>query len=345
MSYIFIAVLLFSFSALINKSLIENNKSLGFDSIYLVIGITMFLINIFLRENEITIDLNQPSKSNIANFSHKNINNYLFHNDEKTKNSERNFLNVFSEMKNELKKDFSSTCFFLIRCCLGTFADIFFFLSLKELRLNTANTLFAVYPIISAPIFYAYLEAKDSKSSKSRTRDFLFLVFCLFFVSFITKPEFVFGALDDTMKPDSFAGFIIIALAVLCNAFSIVFHKKVADKFNNYTFNIFSGFNFILFALLLVIFDKFTVFHLDFSSFFMLLIMALCLNISQTLFNLSLKLGEIVVVLPITYLDIVLGFFYNIIFFNGFWDHFDLLGSFGIIFINVYRIVMISGES
>jgi len=146
------------------------------------------------------------------------------------------------------------------------------------------------------------------------------------------------------MKPDSFVGFIIITLAVLCNAFAIVFHKKVADKFNNYTFNTFFGITFILFGLFLIIFDKFTVFHLDFTCVLLILIMALCFNISQTLFNLSLKLGEIVVVLPLTYFEIVFGFIYNIIFFNGFWDYFDLLGSFGIIFINVYRIVMISRE-
>jgi len=200
-TYMLIAIFLFSISALLNKILIENNKSLGFDSINLVMGITMFLINIFLREKEIRTEFNSSSNSSKSNFSNKNINNNIdksnnkscvyfnrsfdtsenmirnndmFHNNGKIKNSERNFLNVFSEMKNELEKDFSSSCFFIVRCCLGTFADIFFFLSFKDLRLNTAVTLFAVYPIISAPISYIYLKAKDSKSSKSQIRDFFF---------------------------------------------------------------------------------------------------------------------------------------------------------------------------
>ncbi len=133
-------------------------------------------------------------------------------------------------------------------------------------------------------------------------------------------------------------------LSVLCNAFAIFFHKKVAEKFNGYTFNIFFGINFILFSFFLMLIDKFTVFDLDSTTIFLLFLMSLLFNISQTLFNLCIKLGEIVVVLPMTYLNIVLGFVNNIIFLKGVWDYLDLLGSFGIIFINVYRIILTSRE-
>lgn len=378
--YILISVFIFSTSNLISKILIENNKTLGFDSINFVMGITMLVINIFLRERELISENNlkyqkrkESSMNNnndhskiyfnssfvsyekidnqknsfIYNMNNRNTNYNL--NKSKLKsnnelNSESHFLHVFSDIKKELDKDFNRTCIFIIRCLLGTFAEIFLFFSFKDLRINTAVTLYTVYPIISSFLSYLYLESNSNKSSKSQIMDFLFLIFCMIFVTFITKPEFVFGAPNASMKQDSFIGFVNIMLSVLCNAFAIFFHKKLAESFNNYTFNIFFGINFILFSFFLIIFDKFTVLNLDLITVFLLLIMSLLFNISQTLFNLSIKLGEIVVVLPVSYLSIVMGFINNILFLNGVWDAYDLIGSFGIIFINVYRIILISQE-
>jgi len=160
----------------------------------------------------------------------------------------------------------------------------------------------------------------------------------------VTKPDFIFGESNDLNKKDGVNGFINITLSILCNAIAIFAHKKIANNFNNYTFNIFFGINFILFSFFLMILDKFTILHLDIFTLLMLFLMSILFNINQTLFNLSTKLGDLVVILPITYLCIVLGFINNIIFFNGAWDYLDLLGSFGIIFINVCRIIFTFNE-
>lgn len=379
LTYIFIAVFIFSISNLISKILIENNKAMGFDSINFIMGITMLLINLIMRERDLLNLYRMNGKKEKEKFLEENEslqNNYFFNSFNKNFNNNENYnkiisneandrevncytkdskliettekdnyyLHVFSNLKKELNNDFSDTCMFMIRCLLGTFAEIFLFFSFKDLRINTAVTLYAVYPIISSFLSYLYINNNSNKSGKSNLRDFLFLLLCLFFVSFITKPEFIFGTTDDIRKQDHIIGFINITMSILCNAFAIFFHKKVAEKFNNYTFNIFFGINFIWFSFFLMIFDKFSLFFIDFYTIFLLFLMSVLFNINQTLFNLSIKLGDIVVVLPMTYLSIVFGFINNILFFKGIWDIYDLLGSFGIIIINILRIIMTSRE-
>jgi len=351
-------------------------------------GITMFVINVVLRERELISESNEQTKIHKDNFLLRNLysknyfnssfcdisdneqitnknlktnDNHLYKNDfvnqhfNKTSDGsnpnkeERNFIFkkgnkyslIISSLKKELNNDFKLTLIFYIRCFLGTFAEIFLFFSFKDLRINTATTLYTIYPIISSVLSFLYI---NTSQKNSKFKDFTFLILCVIFVSFVTKPDFIFGESNDLNKKDGVNGFINITLSILCNAIAIFAHKKIANNFNNYTFNIFFGINFILFSFFLMILDKFTILHLDIFTLLMLFLMSILFNINQTLFNLSTKLGDLVVILPITYLCIVLGFINNIIFFNGAWDYLDLLGSFGIIFINVCRIIFTFNE-
>ena len=306
-----LAVFFFSVSNLISKYLIITNKNLGFDSINLILGIVMLVTSYYMRKRELLVE-----------------------------EDKKDFNLVFNEIKNELKLDYKNTNIFIIRCFVGTLAEVFLFYSFKTLRISTSITLSCLSPILSSFLSYLFLDKFKSYTGK----DFLILILCIFSVSFITKPEFIFHkVLSGEENSDEFIGFVHIFFNVLCNGSAYFFHKKIINFFDNNTINFFFGINFVIFSIFLSNLDKFTIFELDFMTYFLLFLSAIFFNINQSFFNLSLKYGDLIVVLPFTYLNVFVTFLYNIFFFKGAWDFFDIIGSIGVICINLWRAYLSSG--
>lgn len=338
--YCVVAVFIFSISNLISKYLLENYKKIGFDSINLFMGTIVIISSLFFRRRD------YRDENKVENIDNKSIiSNSDFMSNKKQEFQDIDLIMTINVIKAELLQNSKNAIILISRCFLGSFAEIFLFFSFKELRLNTATTLYILYPIISYFLSYFFIiESEQNKNKSNNKRNFVFLFLCIVSVSLITKPDFIFEKEDLKGREDSAQGFFFIILSNFCNAFAIFFHKKIANIFNIHTINLFFGITFILFGIFLMIIDKITIFHLDYWIMLLLIICGFLYNISQLLFNISLKYGQIIVILPITYFNIVLSFIYNILFFNGIWDFCDIAGSIGIVAINVFRLILTTQE-
>lgn len=250
-----------------------------------------------------------------------------------------------TEFFSALKKKGAKKTFLLItRNFIWAFCNYSLFEALKHMRISSAFTLYNTSPIITSLLSVFFFKSKFTKF------DFFSLLICFASVCFITKPAFLnFFFRSEISGEDSYLGISIVLVSAFFTSIGILLNKLIAQDFHFILSTVFYGFFFVFDSLILSFFKNlsepqgFNLFS-NFKDFCLLSICLVCLIGIVNFFNInvytySLNIGDPVVVLPLTYIGIVLNMVYNSFVFGKKTDFFDVLGSFLIIAVNVKRIL------
>lgn len=231
----------------------------------------------------------------------------------------------------QLKQDRNISMFFALRCFLAAISNVLIVTALQNMRISSAITISFLFPIFGGLLCIILLGHPYNNT------DVIIFILSLFCVCLITKPSFLTG---ESSSEDSALGIICAFLSSIFTALSIVCQKKIGNTFQSFSISFTIGCFFLLFSLLLMVFDEFTLLNLNYTTFSLVTISAVLFVVSNNFFSLSIIYGEPIVVLPVSYMNIVLAYLFNVFVFKSSWDFLDILGGLGILSVNIYRLSM-----
>ena len=247
-------------------------------------------------------------------------------------------IDIISEWKIDNRKTF----LLFLRCFFGASCNYGLFEALKYMRISSAFTLYNTAPIFTSILSIYLFKSKFTKF------DFFSLLICFFSVCLISKPGFLsFLFHTNTAGEDSALGVLIVLGSAVISSCGILLNKYVARDFHYIQSTILYGVFFIFDSLILVILDHVVkgdfyifqnFFELKFNSFIICVLIGIINFLNTNVYIHSLNIGDPIVVLPLTYLGIVVNMIYNTFIFGKSTDIWDIIGSLMIIAVNLKRI-------
>jgi len=219
----------------------------------------------------------------------------------------------------------------ILRVSSGALCNFLLFESLKYMRISSSFTIFNLAPIFTTILTIIFM------NGKLLNIDIIAFIFCFFSVTLITKPAFLFTSYSYSEEEDQPIG---IAMSIIAAALSglAVFWAKLIIKDFHISFNVYCmGISFAIISLIVTPFTKHGFSSITFIPFLIAIILSLFFYFSLFAFIYALSIGDPIKILPITYLGIVLTMIYNYFIFGQSCDYLDIIGSFLIILINVYK--------
>jgi len=218
------------------------------------------------------------------------------------------------------------------------------FEALKYMRISSAFTLYNTSPIFTSILSVVFLKCKFTRF------DIFSLIICFLSVILITKPAFLnFIFHSEISGEDSFFGILIVLISAIFTSIGILLNKLIALDFHFIHSTILYGFFFVFDSLFLSFYKNFSeekgfsivnnIGNFSLISFLLVVLIGVINFFNINFYTHSLIIGDPVVVLPLTYVGIVLNMVYNSFIFGKKTDFLDILGSFLIIAVNVKRIL------
>jgi drug/metabolite transporter (DMT)-like permease len=250
------------------------------------------------------------------------------------------FLYANIDIKKEIFNGRSKFKIFMLflRSLCGCSGQIFLFLAFSQMRISSAYTIFNMMPICVSVFYWLFANGKLSKFDISA------LLICLFSVSLITKPSFIFGNNLLQSGEDTFLGLTYSLLALLSNSFGVYLLDFIKNDFEFFVSPYIMGYLYMIECGIAISFSDSGFESLGIYSIFLSITLSVFFVGAIYCFILGLYIGEPVKVLPITYLGVVLSLIFNIFIFKQGFDVFDLIGSIAIIIVNVYITITIKNH-
>lgn len=220
--------------------------------------------------------------------------------------------------------------YLILRCICGATCHIIFFQSLTCMRISSAYTIFSLSPIFSSILSILIVKEKFSKTD-------LFSFFaCFVGVCLLTKPAFIFGSAFGGLG-DTFIGFILALISAIINGIGVFLTKYISNDFHFSIAPYIMGYFYIFECSAILIFSENGFFTLSFVPFLLSVVLSLLFYFSVNCFIYGLAMGNPIKVLPIVYTGIIFNLIYNSFIFQQACDLLDLVGSFIIVVVNVYK--------
>jgi len=239
--------------------------------------------------------------------------------------SHKNKINL-SQQINKLK---DKIFVFTLRCLASALCNYLFFESLKYMRMSSSFTILNLSPIFTTILTVIFLNAVLLKI------DIIALLVCFFSVILITKPAFIFSS--SSSGEDHPLGIFLAFSAAVIAGISNFANKIIAKDFDTCFICLGIGIASSLLSLIISPFTTNGFGTLSFETFIIAIILSLFSFYSVFTWVFSISCGDIVKILPITYVGIVLNLIYSTFIFRQSCDFLDILGSCLIIFINIYK--------
>ena len=247
------------------------------------------------------------------------------------------------DIKSQLKKDYKLSLLLFLRCFVATLSNYTLFQSFKFMRISSAFTIFNTSPIFTSIISIFIFNSKFNKF------DIFDYLVCFVSVCFITKPGFLSIWFNiDAAGEDTLYGIFLATFSSVISGIGILLNKYVAKDFHFINSTILYGVFFIVISLIyesfkhlgqgdLYIFENF--FYLKFLSFVICVMIGVVYYFNTNYYIHSLNIGDPIIILPLTYLGIVLNLIYNSFIFGKVTDFLDIVGSMMIVCVNLKRIL------
>lgn len=243
-----------------------------------------------------------------------------------------------------LRKDKNKTFLLILRNFIWALCNYSMFEALKYMRISSAFTLYNTSPIFTSVLSVIFLKSKFTKF------DVFSLLICFISVCLITKPAFLnFLFHSDISGEDSFFGILIVLISAFFTSIGILLNKLIAQDFHFIQSTVLYAIFFMFDSLFLSFIKNFTdekgfgilsnIGDFTYLSFFIVILIGFINFVNINFYTHSLNIGDPVIILPLTYIGIVLNMVYNSLIFGKKTDLLDILGSFMIIAVNVKRIL------
>jgi drug/metabolite transporter (DMT)-like permease len=239
-------------------------------------------------------------------------------------------------IENLKSKQINKIFILLLRCFSGSIANFLFLESLRHLRVSSAYTIFSLAPILTGFLSAFYLKAKFTKL------DVISFLICFFSLILITKPAFIF--FSNNKNEDEKIGIFICLFGAGFSGVSIFLNKIISKDFDDELTTFLLGIFFIIEALFVIPFTQNGFSTVSWLSIFLGILIAIFYYIHVSLFIVAVRVSNIIKILPITYFGVVLTLVYNYLIFQQSCDLLDILGSFIITFVNVYKVCIQENE-
>jgi len=255
------------------------------------------------------------------------------------------YINIYKiQVMQELKKDSKKTILLLIRNFLAAFCNYSIFEAFKYMRISSAFTLYNTSPIFASIYSVIFLNSKFTQF------DFFSLIVCFVSVCLISKPGFLnFIFHSDIYGEDSYIGVIIVLVSANLVAIMVILNKMIAQDFHFVQSTFFYGMFFIFDSTFLGVVKNltdeggFNIFqnmkNFGYLSFSIVILIGTITFFNINIYTYAVNIGDPVVVLPLTYIGIVLNMIFNSFVFGKKTDILDILGSSFIIGVNIKRIL------
>jgi drug/metabolite transporter (DMT)-like permease len=217
-----------------------------------------------------------------------------------------------------------------VRCFTSALCNYILFESFKYMRISTSITIFNINPIIVSILSVIILKSEFTKT------DIASFLVCFMSVCMLTKPSFIFGmGLDEV---DTNFG-IFLSLSGAFFAGITIFMIKILSKDFQLFVTIYGiGICFCIQSLIALPFAT-NGLAMTIVPFIYGVILSIVYFFSQTFFAYAVTIGNPIKILPITYVATVLNFAYSSLIFNQPCDNWDLIGSFFIIAVNIFKTI------
>jgi drug/metabolite transporter (DMT)-like permease len=135
-------------------------------------------------------------------------------------------------------------------------------------------------------------------------------------------------------------GFLLALISSIFNGVGIFLTKYISNDFHFSVAPYIMGYCYAFECLIILVFSEVGLCKLSFIPFLLTVILSVLFYLNLNFFIYGLAIGNAIKVLPVVYSGVIFNLVYNSFIFKQACDILDLVGSFTIVAVNVYKSVM-----